>query len=319
MPVAMPVVYTLSLTGNVEANPDKVVRITTLVSGIVSQANFTLGDRVTRGSVLAEFRSPEFSELRSSLQTVESHIKVAERKLLAAQAMYADNIASKNDLLEAQSEVEIHRSEKQKMLSNLTIYGASSGKDVFQIKAPVSGIITAKSIAAGTRVSPETGTLYTISDLSEVWVMVNIHATNVRNIQPGTEVRVSALAYPDEIFSGTISSVSQVLDPEEKVLKARVKLANKDLKLKPGMLVDVVASHKTMADALSIPASAVIFEDNRYFVVVYRNHCDLAAREIEVISQNKETVFISSGLEPSDKVITKNPLVIYEQLRSSLN
>ncbi len=112
LPVEMPAVYALSLTGNVEANPDRVVQITSLVSGIVSQANFTLGDLVTRGSVLAEFRSPEFSELRSSLQTVESQIRVAERKLLAAQTMYADNIASKKDLLEAQSEVEIHRSEK---------------------------------------------------------------------------------------------------------------------------------------------------------------------------------------------------------------
>src|SRR5690554_6865686 len=233
-----PVTEGIHLTGAVETNPDKVINFVSLVGGIISKTNFSLGEEVTEGQVLAELRSTELSSLESELARLESQIKVAQKNLTAIQSMYDDGISSKKDLTEAKSELAIFKSEKQKVKTNLDLFSASAEKGVFQIKAPTSGIVTAKTISPGTQISAEGEPLFTISDLSEVWIMVNIYATNVQNVATGMEVNITTLSYPDVTFKGKINAISQVLDSEAKVLKARIVLENKDLKLKPGMLVD---------------------------------------------------------------------------------
>jgi membrane fusion protein, heavy metal efflux system len=83
------------LTGAIEPNPDKVIHFVSLVGGIISNTNFSLGDKVTKGQVLAELRSTELSELQSQSKTILSQIKVAEKNLQSMQSMFDDGIASK--------------------------------------------------------------------------------------------------------------------------------------------------------------------------------------------------------------------------------
>src|SRR5690606_14009530 len=106
----------------------------------------------------------------------------------------------------------ILESEKQKVEYNLNLYNASSTKNVFQIKAPSSGIITAKNINSGTAVSSEGESLFSISDLNTVWAMANIYSTDIGHISTGMEVEIKTISYPDEIFRGKIDGISQVLD-----------------------------------------------------------------------------------------------------------
>ena len=253
------------------------------------------------------------------LQSLNSQIKVAEIKLLSVEAMYKDEISSQKDLIKAQTDLDILKSERQKIKSNLKIFSASSEKGVFLIKAPASGIITDTAISTGMQISAEGDPLFTISDLSEVWVLVNVYATNIESIQAGIEVNISSLSYPDETFKGTIKTISQVLDNEAKVLKARVVLNNKDLKLKPGMLVDVVAEKKFDRDGLSISTDAMVFDQNQNFVVVYNTDCNLEIRKIDLLNSNKKETFLVSGLQENEKIISKNQLLIYEQLKNFQN
>src|SRR5690554_1060055 len=311
-----PVTEGIHLTGGVETNPDKVINFVSLVGGLISKANFSLGDEVEEGQVLAELRSTELSNLESELTSLESQIKVAKKNLKAVQSMYDDGISSKKDLTEAKSELAIYKSEKQKVTSHLNLFSASSEKGVFQIKAPTSGIVTAKSISAGTQISAEGEPLFTISDLSEVWIMVNIYATNVQNVATGMEVNITTLSYPDVTFKGKINAISQVLDSEAKVLKARIVLENKDLKLKPGMLVDVIALKDKKTKAISVPTHAMVFDDNQNFVVVYKSDCEMEIRKVEIFSRNNGFTFISRGLEENEKIISKNQLLIYEQIKN---
>jgi len=318
-PVRKQVEESIHLTGAVEANPDKVVHFTSLVSGVVSDTYFSLGDRVTKGKILAELRSTELSSLQSELRTLTSQISVAEQKLNAAQSMFADGISSQRDLAEAQSELQVLRSQRQKVTADLSLYSASSARGVFQIKAPASGIITAKSILAGMQITADSEPLFTISDLSEVWVTVNVYATNVRNITTGMPVEIRTLSYPDEVFTGRIAAISQALDNEARVLKARVLLPNSNLKLKPGMLVDVTASKKRQVEAFSIPTEALVFDNNEHFVIVLKSDCDIEARKVEVLSNNKGITFLSMGIDENEKIIAKNQLLIYEQLKNFQN
>lgn len=313
-PEMRPLVEGIPLTGIVEANPDNVVHFVSFVNGIVSNTYFSLGDKVKKGQILAEINSSQLLEFQTQEKTLDAQIQVAEKKLQYVRSLYEDGVASQKDMIEAQSELTILKAEREKIRSILSFFSAGSGKGIFYIKSPATGIVTDKSITAGQPIVADSDPLFTISDLSEVWIMINVHISNIKNIQPGMEVVIKTTVYPGEEFRGKIAAVAQVLD-EAKVMKARVVLPNKDLKLKPGMLVDVVAFKKHDQQALSIPTKSLIFDNNRHYVVVYKNDCKLTIKEVELIATNNGTAFIAGGITPDDKIIGKNQLLIYEQIK----
>jgi len=309
----------IHLMGNVNANPDKVIPYVSLIDGIVASANFSLGDKVAKNQVLAEVKSIELSALQAQRSTIDAQLRVAQKKLQATTAMYSDGIASQKEMIEVQSELDILKSEKQRVDANLNLYSASTSRGVFQVKAPASGIITSKAISTGEQISSGGEVLFTISNLDEVWVMANIYATNIQNITQGMEVAIQTLSYPDEVFKGKIAVISQVLDDNEKVLKARIVLANPAMKLKPGMLVDVFVTKKQPIEAVNIPVAAIVFSDNENYVLVYKDDCTIEIRKVEILVKNNDRVFIAKGLEEGEKIITQNQLLIYEQIKNLQN
>lgn len=307
----------IHLTGEVEANPDKIVNYTSLINGIVNNTHFSLGDRVAKGQVLAELKSAELSDMNLQSKSTAEQIKTAQRKLEAVQSMYHDGVASQKELIEAHADLNILKAEKEKVNTNLSLYNANASKGSFAIKAPSSGTVIAKSIANGTQVAAGSEVLFTVADLSEVWVMINVYATDVTSITPGMEVDIKTLSYPNEVFKGKIKTISQLLDKEDRVLKAKVVMDNKNMKLKPGMMVDVMAQKQSNHSALAIPDSALIFDDNQNFVIVYKNDCDITIRKINILLKDNDTVYIQDGLEAGEKIISKNQLLIYELLKNN--
>lgn len=318
-PIKKMVTEDIHLTGAVESNPDKVVHFMSLVDGMISNTYFLLGDHVRKGQVLAELQSAELSDLYAQSKAIESQIEVAQENLKATQFMFDDGISSRRNLLEARSELAILKAEKEKITTTLSLFSVSPEKGAFQIKASHSGIVTTKSIAPGTPISAGGETLFTISDLSDVWITVNIYASGIQDISIGMEVDIRTLSYPDETFKGTISAISQVLDEEAKVLKARMILPNTDLKLKPGMLVDVTALKKSNTEALSIPTGTMVFDNNQNYVVVYKDDCEIEIRKVDILSKGNGTSFIANGLEESDILISKNQLLVHEQIKNFQN
>lgn len=305
----------IHLTGTVDANPDKVVSFKSLFSGIVTETYFSLGDKVQKGQLLAEISSTEYSALQAELKGVESQIKVAVTKLKSTRAMFDDQMASQKELDEAQSELNILKAEKARVSSNLNLYSASTSKNVFQIKAPASGIITDKNIAVGMQITGDSDEpLFIISNLDKVWIMANVYASNLQDVKTGMEVEITSISYPDEVFKGKIAVISQVFDTDANVLKARIELDNTDFKLKPGMLVDVMALQKKEVEAESIPAAELIFSENENYVLVYKGDCDIEVRKVDIIAKNPSTVFIANGIKENEKVIAKNQLLIFNRL-----
>ena len=308
---------TFSLTGSVTYNADNVVQFTSLVNGIVNNTFFSLGDYVKKGQVLAEIKSTELNGLQSENKSLASQLLVAQRQLASTKSMYEDGIASQKDLIQAESEVNVLKSSLENVKGNLALYSASSEKSVFQIKAPSNGYIVAKNMSSGMQISEGSEPLFTISDLNEVWVMVNIYATDMQNIRENMDVKIKTLAYPDEIFTGKITSLSQVFDSEERVLKARIVMKNKDLKLKPGMSADIILNKETKftEPMIAIPTKSMIFDNNVNFVMVYKGDCELEIRHVQPTTQNSESVYFENGILENEKIITKNQLLIYESLK----
>ena len=164
-------------------------------------------------------------------------------------------------------------------------------------------------------VSSENGTLFVVADLSEVWVIANVYASNLKFVREGMDVSITTLSYPGEVFTGKINTLSQVFDPEDKVLKARIKMQNKDLKLKPEMSAVIKLKNESTEKLISIPSDALIFDDNAHFVVIEESPGDFRIREVEIGSTHNNKTYLYSGLNESEIVVIKNQLLIYSGLK----
>ncbi|MBO9586300.1 MAG: efflux RND transporter periplasmic adaptor subunit [Flavobacterium sp.] len=307
----------INLTGNITYNGDHVVQFNSLVEGIITKTTFSLGDYVKKGQVLAEIKSTELNSMQSESRSLQSQITVAQRQLQATKSMFEDGISSQKDLLQAQSELDVLKSSLENVRANLAMFSASSDRSVFQIKAPTEGYIVDKNISTGTQITSESDPLFTISDLKEIWVLVNVYTSNLKNISENMAVDVTTPAYPGEIFKGKINMMAKVFDADEHVLKARIVMDNRNLKLKPGMTADITIDKSVGGEELvSVPAKAAIFDNNRDYILIYKDDCTIETREISPKLKNNSWLYFDKGVNEGEKVITKNQLLIHERLKN---
>lgn len=305
---------TLTLTGKVEYDPDKVLNYVPLISGVIGKVHFSLGDKVQRGQKLLDIRSMDLSALQNEQSSLQAEIRVMERELKSAQEMFKDNMLSEKELLEIESKLKQAQTSLRKVNNDMQLFGSDKGNGVFSLTAPMSGYIVAKNATSGSTISSENESLFTIADLSTVWIVVNVYAGNLQLVKEGMDVNFTTLSYPNEIFEGKVSMLSQVFDPEDKVLKARIAVLNKDLKLKPGMSVVVHLKNETGGKTLSIPSQALVFDNDSYFVVIKDSLNNFQIREVFLQGHNGPTSYIQSGLSEGEDVVISNQLLIYSEL-----
>lgn len=306
---------TLSLTGNISYNEDDVISFRSLLEGIVEQVQFNLGDYVQKGQVLAVIKSSDITNLNQERQSIMNQLAVLRQKVKSTEALLEDGMASQRELEEVQMELATLQSSSQTINDVLNLYNATPQKGVFQIKAPKNGYIVEKNMTSGMNINQDQEPLFSISNLNQIWVMVNIYANHLQYIETGAEVMVKTLAYPDLVFSGKIQNISNVFDNEERVLKARVVLENKDLRLKPGMSADIIINKPSHSDAaIAIPHAAIVFNNNKKHVVIYRSDCDLSIREVQPIAENDQYIYVRENFSEGEKVITENELLIFDEL-----
>lgn len=305
----------LTLTGKVEYDPDKVINYVSMVGGIVERAYFSLGDKVQKGQTLLDIRSTDLSSLESDRIVLESEVKIAERDLKAAQAMFDDNMLSEKELIETQAKLKQAQAAYSKVKTDMSVFGSNKGNGTFSIKAPMSGYIVSKNASSGSTISAESDPLFIIADLSNVWITANVYASNLLFVKEGQEVSITSLSYPNEIFHGKINSLSQVFDPEEKVLKARIVMPNKDLRLKPEMSVVIKLKNETHNKLVSVPSDALVFDNNRYYVVVEESSGNFKSKEVVPAGHHNNVTYIASGISEGENVVIKNQLLIYSGLK----
>lgn len=306
----------LTLTGKVEYDPDKVIHYVPLISGIVERTYFSLGDQVRKGQPLFDIRSADLSALEAEATMAEAEVGIARRERQKAQSMYEDRMLSERELLEAESKLKQAEAVCRRVKNDMTNY-LPKEDGVFSIVSPANGFIVAKNGSSGTPVSPENGALFTVADLSEVWVIAHVYASNVQFVNKGMAVHITTLSYPDEVFTGEIHTVSQVFDPEDKTLKARIKMKNQHRKLKPEMSVVIKLKSESPNRLITIPSDAVIFDNDTYFVIVETASEQFLIREVEPAGTHHQNTYIRTGLDEGETVVTKNQLLIYSGLKQS--
>jgi cobalt-zinc-cadmium efflux system membrane fusion protein len=311
-----PLVNALTLTGKVAFNEDKVVRIFPMVSGNISDVNVNIGDHVNAGQRLGVIRSGEMAGYSNDLVSAKTNLLIAKKNLDASEDMYKSGLLSQKDFITAQELYKQSESQLNKSNEVLQINGGNTQGE-YIIHAPISGFIVDKQINNNMAIrNDNNNSLFTISDLRNIWVIANVYESNISQVHLGDEAEVTTLSYPGRKFIGKVDQILNVLDPTNKVMKIRVVLSNPDYALKPEMFASVTVVNKSSSDALCIPASALIFDQSQYFILVYKSQSDVKTIPVQVISTNEGRSYIKGNVQVGDKIIASNAVLIYEALNN---
>ena len=323
----------LRFTGKVSYDQSRVDRIFPIVSGNVLEVYAALGTRVKQGQQLARVQSADVSGYLNTYNAAKADLAVAVRNAANTEQLYKSSFASQNDLVAARAQLEKSRSAFRGAEQVLKVYGANggaaSGKPVYTVKAPVSGFVVERNINPGMQLRADNATpLFTISDLSRVWVLLNIYESDVAAVKLGQPVTITALAYPDKTFRGTIINISSVVDADTRVLQARVELPNPGVLLKPDMFCTIspnLATQGPSNQALTVNPKAVIFSNDNYFVVRRRpgtpelKSGDDASKAYELVSvkvlrTTSSRSYVTGNLHADDQVVTQGSLLLFNDL-----
>lgn len=307
----------LNLSGEVSFNDNRVVKVFPFASGQVLEVKVSLGDKVVKGQTLAIIRSADVAGSYTDLAVSQSDLSIAKRQLEQAEYLYKSGISSERDYTEAKENYNKALSSSRKIKAQIAINGkgGTAVNGTYMIKAPESGFVVEKNVSSGSFIRQDNGaSLFTISDMRDVWVWANVFESDISKVKPGYSARITTLAYPGKVFQGKVDEVSSVLDPDNKVMKVKIVLPNPGLLLKPEMFTSVLITNNEPSKAVAIPSDAVIFDSSKNYVVVYNDKCHMHIREVNIIKSVEGVSYVGAGLKPGELVISKNQILLYNAL-----
>jgi cobalt-zinc-cadmium efflux system membrane fusion protein len=309
-------INTNTFTGKVTFNDENNIKIYPMVSGNVEDVKVMLGDYVKAGQVLAVIKSSEMAGFSSDLVNAKTNLSLYKKNLDVQRDLFKSGLASQIDILNAETNYEQANAQLNKVIQILKINKSNSQGD-YVVKSPINGFIVEKFITNNTSIRADNGAnIFTISDLQNVWVIANVYESNIHLVHLGDVVSVNTLAYPDLKFSGKVDKIMNVLDPSNKVMKVRITLTNNDYLLKPEMFANVTVTNKEERKALSVPSSAIIFDNSQYYVLKYNTKFDVIITPVEISNIIGIKTFIKSGIKQGDKVISSQAILIYDALNN---
>jgi cobalt-zinc-cadmium efflux system membrane fusion protein len=307
----------LMLTGKVMPYEEHQVKISPLVDGIIEKLSANLGDFVQKGKVLAIVRSTDVADLENQSISSKSDLLSAQKTLQVQQDLFKAGLASEKDVTLAENEILKAKGLVQRSKDVSGIYGVKNS--LYTLKSPISGYIVEKNNAISDKMAyheGETGSFFTIADLSNVQVIANVYESDIAKVKMGYPVKVTLIAYPDKVFTGKIDKISNVLDPQTRTMGVRINLSNTANLLKPEMFAQITIDFNQHKNMVSIPSEAIIFDKNKNFVVVYKNTKNITTREVQIAQTTNGKAFISSGLADGEQVMLKNQLMIYNAMNN---
>jgi Cu(I)/Ag(I) efflux system membrane fusion protein/cobalt-zinc-cadmium efflux system membrane fusion protein len=291
----------LRFYGNVQVDERRQAYVQTRFAGWIRKvyADAT-GNFIGKGQPLFTIYSPDLVATEQEYLIAKKNADTLQKSNVNGVASGASTLfsAAKERLLQWEvSPGEIEKLDQGgKPITDLTIY------------SPVSGYITDKKALPNMYVQPET-MLYTVADLSDVWVLAQVFQSDAGKIKPGDAAEVTVDAYPGRIFNGRMEYILPQLDMNTRTLPVRLVFANPGLKLKPGMYVNV-AVKLGLGRQLVVPASAAFHSGTKNLIFVYQGEGNIEPREVVFGPQVGDQIVVAKGLRREEQIVTSANFLI---------
>jgi cobalt-zinc-cadmium efflux system membrane fusion protein len=308
----------LRLTGAVAYNSFRTTPVITQVSGPVSRVVVVPGQKVHQGEPMLYVASPDYSQLRTNYVKAKAAYALAQKASVRAQDLYEHHAIAQQNLEQAQAAEVQASGDLVAAQATLKVMGVTDpdaliqGPNSFEVplKAPVGGLVVEQDVSAGQLIQPGTTQCFMISDISTVWVLVNVYQKDLPYVRVGDQVTIQTDTYPG-VFRGRISYVAASLDPSTRTLQARVETNNPGDKLKKDMYVVATVNAGPIRNAIALPDAAVLRDtENQPFVYAAASSNQFGRRSVTLGESLNGKTEITSGLKAGDRVIGDGSLFL---------
>jgi cobalt-zinc-cadmium efflux system membrane fusion protein len=334
--------------GKIATDDDRTTPVFSPYTGRVTRVFVQAGAVVKKGQPLFAVQGSEYVQAQNDLGAAQATELSAGAQLRTAQAdearlreLYKADGASLKDwqqsqasLAAAQASLRSAQVSVAAVQNRFRIYGLgareigalSAGARAQRIqpeavvRAPVDGTVVLRQVEPGQFVSgASNGTstpIFSISDLSDVWLVANVREADAGKVRLGDEMTVRVLAYPDRQFHARVTYIAPAVDPVSRRLAVRAQIANADRALKPEMFADFGIDTGPASSALAVPEDAVIYEGQSAHVWLARRDHSLALQPVRLGRSAAGQVEVLDGLRAGDQVATSGALFIDRAVRA---
>jgi cobalt-zinc-cadmium efflux system membrane fusion protein len=329
--------------GQVAVNDERTTQVFSPYTGRITKVFVVTGQRVNKGDPLYAIEANEFTQSASDLGTAAAAVKAARTQVDVAQAAanrqqellkvqgaaLKDVQQSQADLMTAQSNQRTAEAALESARARARIQGVSDteinaletapprrgANPETVVRAPIPGVVVSRTAGVGQYVASaaagSTTPLFSISDLSTVWLVANVREADAGEMRLGAPISAQTLAFPDRLFEGRVRYVAPAVDPNTRRLTVRAEIANPDGLLRPQMFAQMSVGAGPTEQAPAAPEDAVLYEgDTARLWVVQPNGRSLASREVRTGRVRGGLVEILSGLKPGERVVSGGSLFI---------
>jgi len=252
------------LTANGTVSPDvtRTIHVTSLGGGRVIDLKVKLGDSVKKGETLLVISSPDLAAAMADYRKSVADEVLSRKALERAQLLYDKGAIAAKDLETAQDGEDKAKVDVSTAEQRVRVLGADPAhpSSLIDLRAPVAGTIVEQNVAGfeGVKSLDNTPNLFTIADLSQVWVVCDVFENDLGDVHLGDGAEIRLNAFGNRIFSGRVTNISQVLDPNTRSAKVRIVLANREGALRPGMFAVAKFRSRKMTERVVVPATSIM-------------------------------------------------------------
>lgn len=312
----------LQVTGTVQPIDSRVSQVHSLARGRVTRVLAKVGDRVAQGQTLAEVDNIEAGELlsqeesaRAELQRLRVQVATQTKQLERTKRLVEIGASPEKDLEVAQGEQQERQQSirsQESVLSGITSrlrrFGAEEGTMrgpvLTTLRSPFAGVVTKAKAASGEVIDTESE-LFTVADISQVWVQAEVYEKDLGRIRMGQSAFITVDTYPNEEFKGRVAYISDVLDPQTRTARVRCELPNPGLRLKLDMFASVRVPTTFSKQAIAVPISALQQVEEKNVLFIQKGATSFELRQVKSGNNVNGQLEILSGIREGEKVVTQ--------------
>ena len=295
--------------GIVAADVSRSYAVNALSSGRVVDVRARLGDDVQKGQLLLTMTSPDMSQAFADYQKFEADATLAKAQLDRTQLLYSHGATPQKDLEVSEGAYNKANIDTKTAEERIRLLGGDPQRisPLIEIHAPVSGTIIEQNVtsAAGIKSLDNSPNLFTIADLSNVWILCDVYENDLARVHLGDRAEIELNAYPSRELTGRVTNISKLLDPNTRSTKVRIELPNDAGILRPNMFATLHFVSQGTETRTVIPSTAVLRLQDRDWVFVKLDGQRFRRTEVQAGPVNADrTQRVLSGLRLGDRVVT---------------
>ncbi|MDD4915273.1 MAG: efflux RND transporter periplasmic adaptor subunit [Methylococcales bacterium] len=311
----------LAVNGSIVPDINRTVAVNALAGGRVVELNAKLGDSVKKNQLLLRMHSPDLANAIAALKQAQADELLAQRQYDRNKFLYEHGaVVSQNDFQMSEDNWAGAKANTENAITQVKLLSADPRHPsaFIDVRAPAAGVIVEQNYTAGAAAKSldATPNLFTIADLSKVWLLCDVYENNLSQVKVGDYARIRLNAYPDRGLQGKVSNIFSLLDPATRSVKVRIELDNPDGILLPGMFATATFVSQGKIPRVVIPATAIFRLHDKDWLFLPEGKNKFRRAEVKAGPADRDgSMQVLSGLEAGQMVVS-NALQFSAEARS---